>query len=373
MVYIRKVQTLLLCLALAVPTFATASAQGATTADFQELVAPIALYPDALVAQVLAASTYPTQVVEASQWVEQNSSLKGEALGSAIDKQPWDPSVKALAQFPSVLKNMSENLSWTSALGDAYFNAPHDVMAAVQTLRKQAESSGQLESTSQQTVTTEGDTIIIQPSNPEVVYVPSYSPEVYGSGYVEPYPGYSGWNMAAASMLSFGVGTAVGAAVGGGWGWGWNSWGTNWHGGNVEFNRNTYVSRSNTFTNRNSQYNAANRRTNVNQQAFKGNAAGRAGVNKTPYNRPNNVQNLKPGGTAGRDASRGYGQSNVSTRGSNNGAFGGYSQGGSARIDSSRGRSSFSSSGGGRTGGGRTGGGGGRSGGGRSGGGGRRR
>src|ERR1700740_246433 len=124
--------------------------------DLQQLVAPIALYPDALVAQVLAASTYPTEIVEADRWMQSHPDLKGEKLGKEVDKQPWDPSVKALTQFPSVLENMDKNLSWTSSLGDAYVNQQKDVMNAVQVLRQRAEKSGNLKGNSQEKVTTQG-------------------------------------------------------------------------------------------------------------------------------------------------------------------------------------------------------------------------
>src|SRR6267143_7255789 len=110
--------------------------------ELQQLVAPIALYPDALVAQILAASTYPTQIVEAERWMQRNSKLKGEELVKQVDKQDWDPSVKAMAQFPSVLENMDKNLSWTSSLGEAYVNQPQDVTDAVQTLREEAHKTG---------------------------------------------------------------------------------------------------------------------------------------------------------------------------------------------------------------------------------------
>jgi hypothetical protein len=388
--------------------------------EMQQLVAPIALYPDALVAQVVAAATYPTQLVEAARWVQQNSNLKGNQLASAVDRQPWDASIKALTQFPSVLNNMNQNLSWTSALGDAYFNDPSGVMTAIQALRRNASSAGNLESNPQQTVTTEGQTIIIQPADPEVVYVPEYSPAVYGTA-IEPYPGYSGWDVAGASLLSFGVGTLVGAAFGGGWGWGWGHWGANWHGGSATFNRNAYVSRSNTFVNRNSRYAQANRgnfagrnqgalnrpstlpnrgagfqgqrpSTLPNRGAgFQGQrpstlpnrGAGFQGQRPSnlPANRPSTLPN-RPGGQAGLGfgnrerqnpgVSRGFGQAGQSSLGSRSNAFGNYRQGGSARFDSSRGRSSFS----GRSGGGRVSGGGGRrggGGGGRGGGGGGRR
>src|SRR6202521_1187898 len=132
--------------------------------ELQQLVAPIALYPDALVAQVLAASTYPTEIVEADRWMQNHSDFKGEKLAGEVDKQPWDPSVKALTQFPSVLENMDKNLSWTSSLGDAYANQQKDVTDAVQVMRQQARRAGQLNSNQQERVTTQGNTIIIQPA-----------------------------------------------------------------------------------------------------------------------------------------------------------------------------------------------------------------
>ncbi len=132
--------------------------------ELQQLVAPIALYPDALVAQVLAASTYPNEIVEADRWMQSHSNLKGEELAKEVDKQPWDPSVKALTQFPSVLENMDKNLSWTSSLGDAYANQQEAVTDAVQAMRQQARKAGHLNSNEQEKVTTQGNTIIIEPA-----------------------------------------------------------------------------------------------------------------------------------------------------------------------------------------------------------------
>src|ERR1700726_3908929 len=150
--------------------------------QLQELVAPIALYPDALIAQILAAATYPDQVVEAERWLQQHTDLKGEQLGKEVDKQPWDPSVKALTEFPSVLANMDKNLSWTSSLGDAYVNQQQQVMDAVQVMRDRAEKAGNLKNTSQEKVKKQGKTIVIEPADPEVVYVPEYDPWlVYGA------------------------------------------------------------------------------------------------------------------------------------------------------------------------------------------------
>jgi hypothetical protein len=268
----------------------------------EQLVAPIALYPDALVAQILAGATYPTQIVEADRWLKQNSNLQGEQLGTAVESQAWDESVKALIQFPSVLDNMSKNLSWTSALGDAYFNDQEAVGAAIQKLRKQAKDAGNLKTTKEQTVSTQAQTIIIQPASPQVVYVPVYNPTVVYGAPVAVYPGYSSADLAAAAIISFGVGMAVGAAV---WGggccrWGWNSWGYNWHGGSVVYHRNVYVSRSNVYVNRNSYYRHPNNyprptpyggNTNINRG---GNTVNRGG--NTINGGGGNTINVKPGG-----------------------------------------------------------------------------
>ena len=161
-----------------------------TPEQMQQLVAPIALYPDSLVAQILAASTFPEQVVEADRWVQAHPDLKGDDLAQAVDQQPWDPSVKALTAFPSVLGNMDKNLSWTSSLGDAYYNQQQDVADAIQEMRQKAQEAGNLKDTPQQTVTTQGSTVVIEPANPEVVYVPAYDPWlVYG----DPLAAWPGW------------------------------------------------------------------------------------------------------------------------------------------------------------------------------------
>ena len=160
------------------------SAQGAplSTDELQQLTAPIALYPDALVAQILGASTFPDQIAAAAGWLQQNSNLTGTNLMKTVDAQPWDPSVKALTQFPSVLDNMAKNLSWTSALGEAYHTQAADVMSAIQVLRAKAQAAGNLKSGSQIVVVQQSpQTIVIQSANPQVVYVPMYNPTVvYG-------------------------------------------------------------------------------------------------------------------------------------------------------------------------------------------------
>jgi len=171
--------------------------------ELQALVAPIALYPDSLVAQILTAATFPDQVAIANYWLQQNKSLTGSALMNAVNTQSWDVSVKALTQFPSVLDNLAKNLAWTSSLGEAYHNQQAAVMAAVQTLRAQAQAAGNLKSTPQITVVQQApQTIVIQPANPQIVYVPQYNPAViYGTPYVV--PGYSAGDVAAAAVIGF--------------------------------------------------------------------------------------------------------------------------------------------------------------------------
>ncbi|MGC1685594.1 MAG: DUF3300 domain-containing protein, partial [Candidatus Acidiferrales bacterium] len=227
-----------------------------TPEQLHQLVAPIALYPDSLVAQILAASTFPVQVVDAYRWVQAHPDLKGDALGQAVDQQNWDPSVKALTAFPSVLGNIDKNLSWTSSLGDAYYNQQQDVMNAIQFMRGKAEQAGNLKTTPQQTVQTNGSTIEIQPANPDVVYVPAYDPWLVYGYPVGPWPGwypYPGiWF--GGPYLSFGVGFGIGFF--GGFGWGWGHWGFDWRGGYPLYNHARYFSRSPTFYNRGNFYRA---------------------------------------------------------------------------------------------------------------------
>jgi hypothetical protein len=209
--------------------------------ELQQLVAPIALYPDSLVAQILGAATFPDQIAAAAGWLEQNNYLKGTTLMQAVDAQPWDPSVKALTQFPSVLGNLATNLSWTSSLGEAYHTQAADVMSAVQFLRAKALAAGNLKSGSQITVVQQSpQTIVIQSASPQVVYVPVYNPTVvYGSPYVT--PGYSAATVAATGVIAFGAGIAVGAMMSGGCcGWGYSNWNCGWHGGSVVYQQNNF-------------------------------------------------------------------------------------------------------------------------------------
>ena len=221
-----------------------------SASSLQALVAPIALYPDALVAQILTASTFPDEVAVANYWLQQNKSLTGSSLMQAVDKQTWDPSVKALTQFASVLDNMATNLTWTSSLGEAYHSQSADVMTAIQTLRAQAKEKGNLKSSSQITVVQQSpQTIVIQAANPQVVYVPQYNPAlIYGYPYVVPgyvAPVYSTGDVVAAGLLGFGAGIAVGAMMSGGCcGWGYSSWNCGWHGTAVVYHGGGYYGNS---------------------------------------------------------------------------------------------------------------------------------
>src|SRR5271156_5344216 len=235
----------------------------ATAQELQELVSPIALYPDVLVAQILAGSTYPTQVVEADRWLKQNPNLGGDQLASQVNQQDWDPSIKSLTQFPSVLQTMNDSLAWTSALGEAYYNQPADVMNAIQVLRNMAINAGTLKSTAQQQVEVQPappaaqgstqpsvqQTVIIQPAQPNTVYVPQYNPtSAYGAPVAAP-PGYSGSDLLLTGVLSFGAGILLGSLINNGH----NNWGCSWYGyggSTVKYNNNVYVTNNNVYPGR---------------------------------------------------------------------------------------------------------------------------
>lgn len=295
-------------------TIATSSVQP-TPEQLQQLVAPIALYTDSLVAQILVAATYPEQVVEADRWLQEHSDLKGQQLAQAVDQQPWDPSVKALTEFPSVLANMDKNLSWTSSLGEAYINHQQDVMNAVQVMRQRAQAAGTLASNGQQTVSQQGQTTVIAPTNPEIIYVPQYDPWlVYGVPVIA-WPGwywYPGLYWTSPGV-AFGFGFGIGFFIG--YRWGYHCWVPNWHNHTIIYNHSVYVSHSRTFVNRNYY------------------------TNRAHTNRVNNYRN--PAGTFS-------GHNRANTNHVHNyhnpaGAFSGYNHGGVTRNYSYRG---FSSQGG---------------------------
>ena len=210
--------------------------------QLDSLVAPIALYPDPLLAQVLAASTYPLEIIQLQQWLAQHKDLKDKALADAVMKQPWDPSIQSMAALPDVVKRLADDIQWTTDLGNAVLAQQSDVMDAVQRMRAKAQEKGNLKSNEQMKVETKvvesKSVIVIEQSKPEVVYVPSYDPVVVYGAPPYPYPPISypppGY-YAAGMAISFGVGMAIGAAWGGG-GWCCNSgWGGN---NNININNN---------------------------------------------------------------------------------------------------------------------------------------
>jgi hypothetical protein len=278
--------------------------------QLQELVAPIALYPDALVAQILAAAAYPTQIVEAERFLQQNPNLKGKELGDAVNQQDWDPSVKALTQFPSVLANMDKDLTWTSELGDANINQQADVMNAIQYMRHQAQKAGHLNSSPQQAVTEQGDDIDIAPAEPDVVYVPEYDPELVYGYPVALWPGFYPWWGIGGPYISFGIGFPIGPFLG--FGWGWGAWGFDWYHHGLIWGGHPYAFHSHAFYDRNAYFHGG----------FHGG----------------------PGFARGDRGMRGYGGARGGAgdfRGGRAGAFGGIDRGGDARGFASRGRASF--------------------------------
>jgi len=386
------------------PAAAGAEPSAKLSADeLDSLVAPIALYPDPLIAQCLVASTYPIDIIAAQQWLAKNSSLKGEQLEKAAQQQDWDPSIQALVSLPEALKVLSENIQWTEDLGDAVLAQQADVMDAVQRMRKKAKDNGKLESSEQQKVETKvvetKEVIVIQPAQPEVIYVPSYNPTVVYPPPVYPYPPmYYPPYVPGAALLSFGVGMAWGAAISGGWGCGWGGGG---HNDITINNNNNYVKNSN---NRNGNQ-AANRSGNSSWQhnsaqrggapykdkatasKYGGSARGDSASSRSAGAQSRQQQSSRSGGdragastrssggagSAGNRSGGGGSQfsggggggggdrvgsrsaSPSSSRGGGGSAFGGSSggySGSSARSSSSRGSSSMSRSGGGRSGGG---------------------
>jgi hypothetical protein len=235
--HVRRLWAWLLILLMALPPGVIAQ-QAETNAAFkpeelEQILATIALHPDPLISQILMASTYPLEVVQADRWAKQNASLKGDALGKALEAQDWDPSVKSLVNFPQVLTMMSEKLDWTQKLGDAFIADQKTVLDTIQKLRAKAQASGNLKTTKEQTVIVEEKIIKIEPANPQVIYVPSYNPTVvYGAWPYPAYPPYAYYppGYMAGSAFWFAAGVGMGMA----WGYAWGN--ANWGGGDVNIN-----------------------------------------------------------------------------------------------------------------------------------------
>ncbi len=278
-----------------------------TPEQLQQLVAPIALYPDSLVAQILAASTFPEQVVEADRWVQAHPDLTGKALTGAVDQQPWDPSVKALTSFPSVLGNMDKNLSWTSSLGDACYNQQQDVTDAIQVMRQRAQAAGNLQSNAQQTVTTQDSTIAIESANPEVVYVPGYDSSVV---YYE------------TAVVAFAAAVIITCDV---YEWCWGYWGYDWHHHYGYYHHERYYSRSRRYEREVAEHE-------------RGIAQGERGVAERERGVAQGERGVAEGERS--QAARGYGEARGAT-GTRSGPFTSYGSGGEEKGFSAQGQRSF--------------------------------
>ena len=269
------------------------------------LVAPIALYPDSLVAQVLAASTYPSQIVDAEEWLKAHPGLSAADLAAQVDKQPWEPSVKALVQFPSVLANLSSNLGWTSELGDAYYNQPEEVMKAVQEMRKKARKAGNLNSTPQLNVVDQEGKIDIEPVETNVVYVPAYDPWLVYGYPIAPWPYWVEvpgvwW---AGPGIYFGVGYPILPFYT--FGWGWGGWGVDWYHWHVHYHGRPYFARGPAFFDRRAYY--GGRGDFYHPRNMRPNAGDRGGYRG--FNPPRNGTGVRSGEFSGIDhggATRGY-------------------------------------------------------------------
>lgn len=338
--------------------------------ELEQMLAPVALYPDSILTPLLMASTYPLEVVQAERWVKQNKGLKGDALKKSLEKQSWDASVKALVAFPDVLTMMSEKLDWTQKVGDAFLAQQKEVMDTVQKLRAKAVAAGNLKSSKEQEVKKEGNIIIIQSTNPQVVYVPVYNPTVvYG---VWAYPAYPPPPVyvypPGAAAFTFAMGVAVGAA------WHGHVSHADWHGGSVNIDRDVNINVDRTGT----------KPAGGAREQWKHNPEHRQGVAYRDQKTRDQYSPANRAGVESRKGSRGYNKPGVSTadRGAGKGAavsqrdnrdsaFGGSDRGRDIRQQSDRGRSSRESMqsssgrsfGSGSSSGGRTSGGGGRRGG----------
>ena len=346
--------------------------------ELAQMLAPIALYPDDLLMQILMASTYPLEIVQAARWTKQNKDLKGDALTEALEKQDWDPSVKSLVNFPDVLERMNENLPWTQKLGDALLGQEKEVMDTIQLLRKKAQEAGNLKDNPQQKVIVEQEAIIIQSPQPDVIYVPSYNPAVVYGGWGWPafpppppfFPFFPIATPFAYGAMAFGAGMAMGAA----WGFAWG--GANWRGGDININNSKNMNINNKIDRGKYgrqqpgggqgkwQHDASHRkgvsyRDNKTGEKY-GRGSSRDSVNSRDSSRgrgDQGRQDLSRGGGDRGSSDRGGrgGESGISNRGGRDSSFGGSQRGSEARQSSSRGsssRGSMSSGGGSRGGGG---------------------
>jgi hypothetical protein len=309
-----RTASLLFTLLLTLPLQVTAQEGGDVSVkklaqeELAQLLAPIALYPDELVSQILMASTYPLEVVQADRWAKSHKQSAGDTLAKQLEKEPWDPSVKSLVNFPTVLSAMSEKLDVTTKIGDAFLSQQKDVMDTIQRLRKKAYEAGNLKTTKEQKVVVEKETIIIQPASTQVVYVPTYSPTVvYGVWAYPSYPPYYYYPPPppAAPAYSFAAGVAVGAA----WGYAWGH--ADWHGGSVNYNVNQNININNNID-RSKYQNQVNPNNKGNWQH---NPEHRKGVGYKDGATAKQYGQSPSRSQAGRRESRGYGNAGGSGTG----------------------------------------------------------
>jgi len=287
-----------------------AAAESATTSEstpaplpqekLDSLLAPIALYPDQLLAQTLMASTYPLDVVAAARFVTDNRDLKGDALDKAVAEKDWDPSVQSLTGFPQVLEMMNDKLDWTQELGNAFLADRERVMQTVQNLRQKAEAAGNLESNEQQTIVKEKQTIIIEPAKTEVVYVPTYNPTVvYGTWWAPAYPPYyypppAYYYPPGAALVAGAIGFGIGYAIADNH-WGWSN--CNWRGGDIDIN----INKNNTFINNNAEF-----KNKVKSGNWKHNPSQRKGVAYGDAKTREQYRRSDPNAVSARRDARGY-------------------------------------------------------------------
>jgi len=328
--------------------------------ELDQMIAPIALYPDSLLAYVFMASTYPIEVVQADRFVKENKDLKGDKLMAVAKDKDWDPSIKSLLPFPEVLAMMSDKLDWTTKLGNAFLAQQRDIMDSVQRLRKKAYEAGNLKSTKEQVVKVEKQTVIIQPSNPEVIYVPAYNPiVVYGVWAYPaypPYPYYPPGYGAAAATMGFAAGVVVGASA---CCWGNVNWGHNDIDINVNNNNNFINNNYNKETAQKYKQQAQSKRQQDGKTSWQHNPEHRKGAQygnqataqrygQTRPTRAQQKQNFRgydKGGAAGQ-AQRARPESPKGMGGQRGeSAFHGMGNGGAERAASLRGQSSRGASG----------------------------
>jgi len=344
-----------------------AEAQAPNPPDqLDSLVAPIALYPDALLAQTLVASTYPLEIIQLQQWLEKNDTLKDKALADAVAEQPRDPAIQSMAAVPEVVNRLADDLQWTTDLGNAFLAQQADVMDAVQRMRKKAKDKGALESNDQQkvetTVVEEKTVIVVESSSPEVIYVPSYSPVVVYGPPIYPYPPiYYPPYPPGAAFVSFSFGVMMGAAF-----WGGSCCGCGWGGNDIHINVNNNFNKINNVSgnrggNNDWQHNAQHRggapygnKATANKYGGTARGDSRSSRQTTASRQPSPAANRtgapsasnRPASGGDRIGSRDIPKSSPSGGSGLSGGRGGYN-GASARASSSRGAHSMGSRGGG--------------------------